>query len=34
MEEADFAEARGDLALLEQDDDEVTAETVTAGSEE
>jgi hypothetical protein len=34
MEEAEFPEAREDLALLEKDYDEVAAETVEGGNEE
>jgi tubulin alpha len=34
MEEAEFPEAREDVALLEKDYDEVAAETVEGGGEE
>jgi tubulin alpha len=34
MEEAEFPEAREDLALLETDSDEIAAETVEGGGEE
>jgi tubulin alpha len=34
MEEAEFPEAREDIALLEKDYDEVAAETVEGGGEE